>query len=123
ASCRPHTIAYCCTASSIVQGVSYDRQLQQELEAATGVPTFTAVGAIIDALNELGVKTITIASPYTDAMDQAEEAFFDEAVFLVLRAANLGMTDSFELASPTVRDIFKQAGRAWHPDADALLKS
>src|SRR5690606_4793450 len=100
ASCRPHAIAYCCTASSIVQGLSYDRQLQQELETATGIPSFTAVGAIIDALHALNVKTIAVASPYTDAIDHAEAAFFEEAGFRVLGSANLDIADSFDLASP-----------------------
>lgn len=123
ASCRPQVIAYCCTASSIVQGVFYDQQLQQILEAKTGIPSFTAVGAIIDALHFLGAETIAIASPYTDAIDKAEEAFFQEAGFRVLRTAHLGITDSFELASPAACDIVNLANRAWHQDADALLIS
>jgi len=123
ASCRPQAIAYCCTASSIVQGLAYDRELQHELEKATGVPSFTAVGAIIEALNVLGVRSIAVASPYTDAIDHAEEAFFEEAGFRVLRAANLGIADSFELASPSPQDIYELASRAWHPDADAVLIS
>src|SRR5262245_20294087 len=30
-SCRPQAIAYCCTASSIVQGLDYDRKLEGEI--------------------------------------------------------------------------------------------
>ena len=123
ASCRPHAVAYCCTASSIVQGVEYDRDLQRGLEKATGAPSFTAVGAIIDALNVLGAKSIAIASPYTDAIDHAETAFFQGSGFTILRAANLGIADTFELASPTARDIYALAERAWYPGADALLIS
>lgn len=123
ASCRPAAIAYCCTASSIVQGLEYDRHLRQSLETATGTPCFTAVGAIIEALQALGARKIAVASPYTDAIDHAEKHFFEEAGFQVLKAANLNISDSFELASPDARQIYELAGRAWHDDADALLIS
>ncbi|AOB25242.1 hypothetical protein BBB44_02645 [Bordetella bronchiseptica] len=123
ASCRPDAIAYCCTASSIVQGLDYDRRLRQSLEEATGRPCFTAVGAIIEALQACGARRIAIASPYTDAIDHAEKAFFEEAGFQVLNAANLNIADSFALASPDARQMYELAQRAWHPDADALLIS
>ncbi|MBO9354548.1 hypothetical protein GG851_11140 [Bordetella petrii] len=123
ASCRPDAIAYCCTASSIVQGLEYDRHLQQSLEQATGKPCFTAVGAIIEALQALGARKIAVASPYTDAIDHAEKQFFEAAGFQVVRAANLNIADSFALASPDARRMYELAGQAWHPDADALLIS
>ncbi|WP_233214156.1 maleate cis-trans isomerase family protein [Pollutimonas nitritireducens] len=123
ASCRPDVIAYGCTASSIVQGLDYDKRLQQALEAETGKPCFTAVGAIIDALRVLGIHKISIASPYTDAIDHAEKQLFETAGFRVLGTANLNIRDSFELASPDARQIYELARRAWHPDADALLIS
>ncbi len=123
ASCRPAAIAYCCTASSIVQGLDYDLQLRQTLEDTTGTPCFTAVGALIEALRTLNVRTLSIASPYTDAIDHAENRFFEDAGFRVMGSANLDIADSFALASPDTRQIYELAERAWHPDADALLIS
>src|SRR5437879_11494902 len=38
ASCRPHAIAYGCTASSIVQGHEFDAHLREEIRHITGVP-------------------------------------------------------------------------------------
>lgn len=123
ASCRPHAVAYCCTASSIVQGLDYDRRLREELEGHTGVPCFTAVGAIIDALQRVGARKISIASPYTEAIDVAEKQFFESAGFEVLGSAALHIADSFELASPDARQMYELCRRAWHPDSDALLIS
>ena len=48
-SCKPASVAYCCTASSIVQGLEYDGRLNHELNHAAGVPAFTATRAIIEA--------------------------------------------------------------------------
>jgi len=121
ASCRPHGIAYCCTASSIVQGLEYDRHLQHEVEQAAGVPATTATQSILEALRVLGVKRIAAASPYAEEIDRAEHAFFEAAGFEVVSSACLGIKDAFGLAAPTPREIYELALRAWKPGAEAML--
>jgi maleate isomerase len=121
ASCRPHGIAYCCTASSIVQGLEYDRHLQHELEQVAGVPATTATQSILEAMRILGIKRVAAASPYTEEIDRAEHAFFEAAGLEVISSACLGIKDAFELAAPTLRDIHELALRAWKPGAEAML--
>jgi maleate isomerase len=123
ASCRPHAIAYCCTASSIVQGPVYDETLGRQLQEATGIPTFTAVGAIVESLRALGARRISMASPYTDAIDHAELEYLSSVGFEVNGSANLGISDGFALAAPTGADIYELARRAWRDGSDALLIS
>jgi maleate isomerase len=123
ASCRPDVIGYGCTASSIVQGFAYDRHLREELERRTARRCITAVGAIIDALELLGARRIAVASPYSDIIDRAEHAFFQQAGFSVVGTANLGIGDGYALASPTPRDIYALATRALANDAEALVIS
>ena len=120
-SCRPASVAYCCTASSIVQGLEYDGRLNHELNQAAGVPAFTATSAIIEALHALGARRIAVCSPYTKVIDDAEHEFFSAAGFEILGAAHLGIADAFKLADPTADEIFALAQRAWHAEADATL--
>ena len=120
-SCRPHAMVYGCTASSIVQGLQYDRHLAQELSAKTGSRCITAVGAILDALNVLDVRRLAMASPYPDAIDRAEHAFFEGAGFTIDGSANLGITDGFDLASPTPEEILALAKRALTGNPDAIV--
>ena len=122
-SCRPHAIAYCCTASSILQGLEYDRHLQHEIEQAAGVPATTATQSILEALRVLGIKRIAAVSPYPEAIDRAEHTFFESAGIEVVSSACLGITEGFELASPTLRDIHELALRGWQRGAEALLIS
>ncbi|MEO8751841.1 MAG: hypothetical protein ABI624_04095 [Casimicrobiaceae bacterium] len=121
ASCRPAAVAYCCTASSIVQGLEYDRHLQELLIQRTGATCFTAVRAIIEALQAVKAHRISVASPYPDAIDRMEHDFFTRAGFEVVGSANLGIADSFRLAEPTREELLNLARAAWHRDADALL--
>ena len=121
ASCRPRAIAYCCTASSIVQGLDYDLQLQREMGHRAGVACTTATQAILAALRALGVERIAAASPYADDIDTAEHAFFSSAGIRVVSSACLGIRDAFELASPSPGDIVALAHRAYAGGAQAML--
>jgi maleate isomerase len=120
-SCRPQALAYCCTASSIVQGLDYDLALQREISASAGVPCTTATQAILEALRVLGVSTIAAASPYAENIDSAEHAFFESAGIRVASSACLGISDAFELARPAPEEIIALARRAYSAGVGAVL--
>jgi maleate isomerase len=121
ASCRPQAVAYCCTASSIVQGLDYDRHLQSEIAHQTGVACTTATQAILEALRVLGVRTIAAASPYAENIDHAEHDFFESAGVHVASSACLGIRDAFELARPSSAQIIALARRAYSSGVQAIL--
>jgi maleate isomerase len=123
ASCRPQAVAYCCTASSIVQGLEYDRRLNEQLARRTGLPCFTAVRAILDALEAVGARRLAMASPYPEAIDRMEHALFTQAGFEIVSSARLGIADAFGLAAPSAEELDLLARGAWRDDADALLIS
>ena len=120
-SCKPASVAYCCTASSIVQGLEYDGRLNHELNDATGVPAFTATTGIIEALHTVGAKRISVCSPYTKAIDDKEHEFFSAAGFEILGSAHLGIADAFKLADPTPDEIYALWEQSWRDGADASL--
>ncbi len=120
-SCKPASVAYCCTASSMVQGLDYDGRLNHDLHQAAGVPAFTATLGIIEALHAVGAKRIAVCSPYTKAIDDAEHAFFTAVGFEILGSAHLGIADAFKLADPTADDIYALWKKSWHAGADASL--
>ena len=120
-SCKPASVAYCCTASSIVQGLEYDGRLNHELQHAAGVPAFTATQGIIEALHAVGARRIAVCSPYTQTIDDAEHGFFSAAGFEIVGSAHLGIADAFKLADPTSDEIYTLWEKSWRADADASL--
>lgn len=120
-SCKPASIAYCCTASSIVQGVEYDDVLIHEIERVAKVPGVTATRSIIMALKLFGARRLAVCSPYATEIDEAEHRFFTDAGFDIVGSAHLGIGDSFRLADPTPDEICELARAAWRDEADALL--
>src|SRR5882724_2919285 len=115
ASCRPHAIAYGCTASSIVQGHAFDARLREEIRSLAGVPGTSATNSIFTACARLGMQRVTAISPYTEAVDEAEHRFFAEGGIETIAGAHMGISDGFGLAEPTPEAILDFALGAWDP--------
>src|SRR5712692_4060465 len=121
AGCRPHAIAYGCTASSIVQGHEFDARVREEMRQIVGAPATTATDSIFAACRALGLKRVTAISPYTEAVDAAEHRFFAEGGIETIAGAYLGISDGFRLAEPTPEAILDFALGAWDAKSDGMI--
>ena len=120
-SCRPHAVAYGCTASSIVQGHAFDERLRGEIRHIAGVPATTATDSIFAACRALVLRRVTAISPYTEAVDTAEHRFFAEGGIETVAGAHLGITEGFRLAEPEPEAILDLALRTWDPQSDGMI--
>jgi maleate isomerase len=119
----PHVVAYGCTASSIVQGLNYDAHLRAEIEADWQMPATTAAHAILTGLKTLGAKAVSIVSPYTKEVDDAEHHYFESAGLKVHGGAFLSITDGFKLAEPEPGTLYELGLKGCDTRADALVVS
>src|SRR5947208_2476330 len=121
ASCRPHAIAYGCTASSIVQGHEFDANLREEIREIAGCPGTSATHSIFEACARLVMKRVTAISPYPAEVDAAEHKFFAEGGIETIAGAHLGIADGFRLAEPEPEAILDLALGAWDPASDGII--
>ena len=121
ASCKPHAVAYGCTASSIVQGHDFDTHLREEIRHVTGAPGTSATHAIISACGKLGMRRVTAISPYVEEVDSAEHKFFAEAGIETIAGTCFGISDGFRLAEPSPEHILDRALGVWDPAADGMI--
>ena len=113
-SVLPHVIAYGCTASSIVQGLNYDAHLRAEIAETHHTASTTAAHAILTALEAVGAKTVSLVSPYTKAVDDAEHHYFETAGLKIAGGGHLGISDGFELASPSPATLYDLGLKGCH---------
>jgi maleate cis-trans isomerase len=85
---RVDVVAYACTAGSMMNP---RHALSEEVEAATGVPLVTTAAAIVDALDALGVRRVSIATPYHDQLNEHERAFLAANGIETLAIMGLGL--------------------------------
>lgn len=100
-------LVYCCTSGSFFKGPNWHRELSDLLENASGVPAVTTSTAVITALAAIGARTVFLASPYPDSVNQAEADFLKSHGFQVTAVLNFGCTMSKEIYRISPDDIVK----------------
>lgn len=122
AGCRPHAVIYGCTSATLANGRAFDLALASRIKAHTNAVTVTAAGAIIAGLRALEARTIALASPYTDEIDQRTVRYLADEGIRTCASLNLGANllphDQGEVTPDQVLDL---ALRADHPEARAIV--
>ena len=83
-------ICYGCTAGGFLKGPGYDRQIIQDIEAATGIAGAATAAAVVDALRGLGTKRVSVASPYEPWLNEKLQRYLKECGFEVVAIKGFG---------------------------------
>ncbi|RAH97757.1 hypothetical protein DLJ53_28370 [Acuticoccus sediminis] len=123
AAARVDTVAYACTAGSMVTPAA---SLPDALTARAGVATVTTAAAIIAALTALGVTRLSVATPYADALNAHETHFLEDHGFTVVNLVGLGIGaggahDYVRIAETPLEAVAAHARAAFVPGSEALL--
>jgi len=83
-------ICYGCTAGGFLKGPGYDQEIIRDIENATGIPGATTAAAVVDALRALGVKRVSVASPYEPWLNEKLQGYLKACDFDVLAIKGFG---------------------------------
>jgi maleate isomerase len=111
-----------CTAASTIDP-EMGQKIAQRIQRSTGIASTATSEALIDALNTLGAKKIVLLSPYPQAVNDAEVAFFSHYGIQVLH--EVGYIPVKGQGSPSAEPVEwkRRAMTLKHPDADAYFLS
>jgi len=73
------------------RGFGFDEELTERMRAVSGVPAITTVRAAIDAMRHLGMRRITLATPYPPAQNEKTAQYFTAHGFEVVHQATLDL--------------------------------
>lgn len=90
AHAKVDVICYGCTAGGFLKGPGYDQEIIQAIEAETGIPGATTAAAVVDALRALGVRRVSVASPYEPLLNERLQSYLKECGFEVLAIKGFG---------------------------------
>jgi maleate isomerase len=116
-------IAFGCTSASFIGGPDGDRRLIERIEGASGTRATTTSTAVVDALRQLGVRRIGVATPYPNPVNRVEQEFFENAGFEVVRIEGLGLEGDREVGRVSPTDVIRLASSVARTPADALFLS
>lgn len=121
AQVKPDIIVLAHTATSYHLGHDGEAALLARLLEAYGVPVATAFGAVVAALEQLGVRRVAFGAPYSEAVTAQGRAHLQAAGFDVVRADNLkGVTNIYD---ETAERAYGLARRVDTPEAEAVFLS
>lgn len=118
---QPAAIGYACTSGSFVGGLEGEKHLQQVMVNAGAPQAVTTSGALIQALTALGVKKLSIATPYNESLTQLLADFLDQAGFSVVANGYLDMEEN--IARVDTDAVKRMAKIVDHPEAEAIFFS
>ncbi len=118
-------IAYGCTAGSMSHPTN---AIPDFMSGVSGTPCVTTAASIVAALQALKAKTVAVATPYADALNEHERAFLEAAGFQVTGVSGLGIgaggpQEYIQIACTPAEKIKAHVLAADHDDADVMLVS
>jgi len=121
AAARPHVIAFACTTGSLLEGMGTDTQIIRRIEKIANVPATTTATAVIRAFRELGIRKVSVGTPYNEELNRREADFFERSGLKVLTIKGLDL--GREMDEITIEKVMALAREVNRPEADAVFLS
>jgi maleate isomerase len=121
AAVKPAIVVLAHTASSYATGYASENALSERIASLTGTPALTAAGAVLAALQHVGVKRLALGTPYPEAISAQGKAYWTAAGFDVVGYHRLaGVTNIYAESEARAYQLARQADV---PSADGVLLS
>ena len=115
-------IAYGCTSGSMS---CPQNLLIERMETASSKPSISTAGAILESLEQLKVKNVAMATPYSDTTNEKERAFMERHGINVTTIKGLNLSGTLEkiqkISRVMPREVFEDAKSVNSDKADAVL--
>jgi maleate cis-trans isomerase len=119
----PEVVVYACTSGSFISGVKGNSHIIETIKEHCHCPVVTASQAMINSMKELGVRTITLVTPYTDDINEKEKEFFENNGIRVTSMNGLQIVEAETLRTQSVESITDLVMRTDVPESEAIFIS
>ena len=123
ATAHVDVMAYGCTSGSFLGGPGHDQRLLQRISEAGGVPAVATSAAAVEALRMLGLKRLSVASPYIDELNEKLNVFFIGSAFEILNVVGQQLGEVLDIGEQTPETIYGFSTKAFRPEADGMFLS
>ena len=102
---RPDVVVFGCTSAGALRGPAYEQELAQEISQATGAPTVTIMGAVVEELRRLEVNSIAMLTPYSEEINDTIKESLETSGFTVPYMNGMDVKGAFNIAAVTPAEI------------------
>ena len=119
---EPERMVMGMSAETFWGGVEGNAAFEQRITARTGLPVTTGASACRAALGELGVRRISVFSPYQPIADRQVGRFFTEAGFDVAAITGLRCGTATDIARVAPEHLRSVVAELDGPDVEAIVQ-
>jgi len=124
ASADVDLLVYACTGGSLLKGMGYDSELARRIShLAGGIETITTSTAVLDALKAMGLRRLSLLTPYPETMTRIVREFLEANGFEVASFAGRGHGSNLEIGADSPEAIVGFAAEHTAPEADGIFCS
>ncbi|MBI1495106.1 maleate cis-trans isomerase family protein [Halocynthiibacter styelae] len=121
---RPDVVLYGCTSATLTHGPSFDADLARDIKAGSGAKCFTAAGALVAAIQALGVTKVGFSSPYLGEINVQAQDFLRANGIETVKCADVGRElGNYGQGELTPDEVYDLACQADDPAAEAIVLS
>jgi maleate isomerase len=102
-------VLFGCTSGTLIRGAEHNMNMSSEIENALGVPFITTSRAVVEALKTLGMKKISIVTPYIGEVNEKEKEFLEDSGFDVVSINGLGIEKNVEIGKKMPEEVYRFA--------------
>ncbi len=119
---QPSVMVMSGTGTSFAGGYGYDQMLIQKMKEINGnLPTTTTSTSVIEALKKLGIKRVSVATPYLKEVAKAAAKFIEDSGIKVTNLSWLGKATGVENVSKET--VYHMARQVDNPESEAIFIS
>lgn len=119
---RPSVMVMSGTGTSFAGGYGYDQALIAKMKEINGnLPTTTTSTSVVQALRKMGIKKVSIATPYLEEVAKAAAKFIQDSGIEVLDLNWLGKGTGIEDVSQEI--VYHMARQVDKPESEAVFIS
>ena len=123
ATAEPDVMIYGCTTGALLGRASWERELVGTIRRDTGIKVITTAMAVIKALKSLKVGKVAVATPYTDKLNDLEEAFLRKHGIEAVSIRGLGIIRNIEIGEKSPQTAYRLAKEVFKPEANGIFIS
>ena len=118
-----NVIGYGCTSGSLLKGKDHGGEIERNITEKTGIPAVATARAVIEALGELRIKKLCVATAYIEEINELEKSFLEQNGIDVLKIKGLGIEQNSEVGSKDPSVAYELAKEMYVPEAQGIFIS
>ncbi|MFC1816259.1 aspartate/glutamate racemase family protein [Thermodesulfobacteriota bacterium] len=115
-------IVFACTSGSLYGGLGYDDMIISKIKENSDIPASTTSTAVIESFTQMGVKTLSVVTPYEDWVNDLEKKYFEANGIKVLNIKGLGLR-GLDVCEVHPESFYPFVREHYRKEADAIFLS